>query len=141
MGGHQRIKALLAMGETEAQVLVVDLPATEEKALNITMNNPAIEGDFTLDVDALLEEIKVDFTEEDFGGLRLEELGKEILEPLPEKEIIEADLARKTATRPDGSPGAMGLARNRIHERAVRQARKGEGQRRCTKLRRCRCRN
>ena len=50
VGGHQRYKQLLEMGEEETDVVVVDLDDNEEVALNITLNNPHIRGDFTKDV-------------------------------------------------------------------------------------------
>ena len=50
VGGHQRYKHLLEMGETETDVIVVDLDDNEEVALNITLNNKAVRGDFTKDV-------------------------------------------------------------------------------------------
>lgn len=58
VGGHQRLDVLLARGDTEADVVVVDLPEEEEKALNLTLNNPAIQGEFTTDVTALLDELQ-----------------------------------------------------------------------------------
>lgn len=58
VGGHQRIKALSALGETEALVVVVDMPDAEEKALNVALNSQAISGEFTEDLDALLDEIR-----------------------------------------------------------------------------------
>lgn len=63
VGGHQRLKALLALGETETQVVVVDLPEIEEKALNVALNNPAIAGEFTKDIHVLLAEIAQEFPE------------------------------------------------------------------------------
>ncbi|MFO7696225.1 MAG: ParB N-terminal domain-containing protein, partial [Anaerolineae bacterium] len=57
VGGHQRLKVLAAMGETETQVVVVDLPDDEEKALNVALNNPAIAGEFTPEIHKLLAEI------------------------------------------------------------------------------------
>jgi DNA modification methylase len=57
VGGHQRLKALQALGETETQVVVVDLDEIEEKALNVALNNPAIAGEFTADIHMLLAEI------------------------------------------------------------------------------------
>ena len=57
VGGHQRIDALKALGKTEAQVVVVDLPEAEEKALNVTLNNPAITAEFTDDLQAILAEL------------------------------------------------------------------------------------
>lgn len=38
VGGHQRIKVLLDLGETEADVVVIDCDLREEKILNITLN-------------------------------------------------------------------------------------------------------
>ena len=56
-GGHQRVKALVACGETHADVRVVDLDESDEKALNLTLNNPAIGGDWAgAELAALLEE-------------------------------------------------------------------------------------
>ena len=46
------------MGQTETQVVVVDLDETEEKALNVALNNPAIAGEFTPDIHRLIGEIK-----------------------------------------------------------------------------------
>ena len=73
IGGHQRIKALLAEGydpDTEIEVVLVDIPEIEEKALNIALNNPAIQGDFDyLKLEPLLLELR-----EGLGDLVLEEL-------------------------------------------------------------------
>lgn len=60
VGGHQRVRALRASGENEAPVVVVDLDEKKEKTLNITLNNPKIEGEFSDELDALLEEIRKD---------------------------------------------------------------------------------
>ncbi|MBK9471834.1 MAG: DNA modification methylase [bacterium] len=57
VGGHQRLKVLQQLGETETQVVVVDLDEIEEKALNVALNNPAIAGEFTADIHRLLAEI------------------------------------------------------------------------------------
>ena len=38
VGGHQRVKALQAMGRTEAHVVVVNLSERQEKILNVTLN-------------------------------------------------------------------------------------------------------
>jgi len=50
VGGHQRFKQLVELGETETEVIVVDLDDSEEVALNITLNNREIKGDFTKQV-------------------------------------------------------------------------------------------
>lgn len=59
VGGHQRLKALRKAGAKKTDVAVVDLPAIEEKALNLALNNPAIDGHFTPAVEAILEEIRL----------------------------------------------------------------------------------
>lgn len=83
VGGHQRVKALIQMGRTEAQVVVVDLPESEEKALNVALNSPAISGEFTDDLQDLLLEIESSDAEL-FEDLRLGELRIDIvLEPAP----------------------------------------------------------
>lgn len=38
VGGHQRLKILIAEGATEVEVSVVDLPLEKEKALNVALN-------------------------------------------------------------------------------------------------------
>ena len=58
VGGHQRLKVLELRGDTETQVVVVDLPEAEEKALNVALHNPAIAGDFTPELHTLLAEIE-----------------------------------------------------------------------------------
>lgn len=79
VAGHQRLKALKEIGEKTALVLIVDWPETMEKEANISLNNRAIEGDFTTEVKAMLDEIEardkdvfekllldeIDFPEED----------------------------------------------------------------------------
>lgn len=46
VGGHQRVKALAAMGVKDAEVRVVDLPVAEEKAANLALNHPGIGGEW-----------------------------------------------------------------------------------------------
>lgn len=54
VGGHQRFKHLVEIGETETQVVVVDVDDNEEVALNIALNSAMMRGDFTKDVVGLL---------------------------------------------------------------------------------------
>ena len=56
VGGHQRYRHLIDMGEEETDVVVVDLDDNEEVALNITLNNRHIRGDFSKDV---IEQLRV----------------------------------------------------------------------------------
>jgi DNA modification methylase len=97
VGGHQRIDALKALGKTEAQVVVVDLPESEEKALNVTLNNPAIGGDFTDGLQAILAELSAASPIE-FEELRLDELLAAGLVGVVEDEI--PDVPKKAITKP-----------------------------------------
>jgi len=73
VGGHQRLKVLRAHGITETNVIVVDLPESEEKALNVALNSPAITGEFTDELDALLAEIR-ELEPDLYGDLLLDQL-------------------------------------------------------------------
>lgn len=54
VGGHQRLDALLALGEQETDVLIVDMPEEREQALNIALNRISGEWDNALLSDVLL---------------------------------------------------------------------------------------
>lgn len=58
VGGHQRLKILEQEGVPETEVVVVDLDASQEKALNIALNNPHIQGEFTSDLQNLLDDLQ-----------------------------------------------------------------------------------
>jgi len=46
VAGHQRLKVLLESGKKESECIVVDLPVEKEKALNISLNNENLRGEF-----------------------------------------------------------------------------------------------
>jgi len=73
VGGHQRREAMLDQGVEEADVVVVDLGPDDERALNITLNNPHVAGEFTDELQELLNEIQGKMPEA-FEELRLSEL-------------------------------------------------------------------
>jgi len=56
VGGHQRLNVLLEMGEQEVEVVVVELPLEQEKALNVALNKITGEWD-TQKLDELLREL------------------------------------------------------------------------------------
>lgn len=61
VGGHQRLKVLSELGETEIDCVILELSDTEEKALNVALNK--ISGDWDKQkLDKLLKELQ----EEDF---------------------------------------------------------------------------
>jgi hypothetical protein len=88
VGGHQRVKALKATGATDALVVLVDLPDTEERALNLALNSPAIAGEFTEGLGALLDEVQAADAEL-YGSLMLGDLAGAALE-VPEFEEEQA---------------------------------------------------
>ncbi|HXN77541.1 MAG TPA: DNA methyltransferase [Candidatus Dormibacteraeota bacterium] len=96
VGGHQRIKALAELGKTEAQVVVVDLPEFEEKALNVTLNNPAITGEFTDGLQAILAELAAN-PQIEFEELQLDALLDTSLDGIIEDEVPEP--SKKPVTR------------------------------------------
>ncbi len=83
VGGHQRYDALMEQGFDETEVVVVDLDESKEKALNLTLNNQTISGEFTAGAWEMLEDIKTDLGDDFFGDLRLDEL-QNFLPPLPD---------------------------------------------------------
>lgn len=59
VGGHQRLEVLKRQGIDKVQVVEVDLTEKEEKALNITLNNQNIQGEWDNEkLQSLLEELK-----------------------------------------------------------------------------------
>jgi len=77
VGGHQRFKKLVEDGETETDVVVVDLSEDEEVALNIVLNNPYSRGEFSSDAKVMLEKIEVQIGSV-FNDLRLNDLYDDI---------------------------------------------------------------
>jgi len=73
IGGHQRVKVLEKQGVTETMTAVVDVDETGEKALNLSLNNPAIAGEFNERLADLLGIIQAE-DEKLFGELRLDVL-------------------------------------------------------------------
>jgi len=48
VGGHQRFKVLQELGYTKDSVSVVDLDDEKEKALNVVLNNPNVQGEWDM---------------------------------------------------------------------------------------------
>ena len=81
VGGHQRIKAAIAEGLKKGLVVRIEADSTEEKALNVALNNPKIQGEFDyLKLEPIMLELK-----EGLGDLVLEELKmNELISPIPQ---------------------------------------------------------
>ncbi|MBA7476230.1 hypothetical protein ES707_11612 [subsurface metagenome] len=58
IGGNQRYKALQSLGITECLCVTVNCNRAEEKLLNLTLNNPRIQGQFEENLSAYIEELQ-----------------------------------------------------------------------------------
>lgn len=86
VGGHQRLKVLRDRGVKTTQVVVVDMDESAEKAANLTLNNPGIAGEFSLDLPDVLGEVRDAISMEDFMALRLD-----LLDVTPPAELNEGN--------------------------------------------------
>jgi DNA modification methylase len=73
VGGHQRLKVLIEKGLTEIDVVVIDLDDNDEVALNVTLNNPTIQGEFTKETGGLLKSLEGQLGDA-FKEMRLDDL-------------------------------------------------------------------
>ncbi|MBU1073607.1 ParB N-terminal domain-containing protein, partial [bacterium] len=110
VGGHQRLKALEALGETETQVVVVDLDEAEEKALNVALNSPSIAGEFTPELHTLLAEIEAAMPDL-ADALRFDDLAAELKHLLsdlaPEDGLTSPDDVPEPPEEPITRPGDL----------------------------------
>jgi ParB/Sulfiredoxin domain len=86
VSGHQRLRILRDQGFQEIEVVVVSLPLEREKALNVTLNNSQVAGDWdTSKLVGLIEELAAlpDF-DATLTGFDAEELRDLVLAPDPE---------------------------------------------------------
>ena len=72
VGGHQRLKVLLALGLTSVDCSVVDLPPDREKLLNLALNKVQGGWDFSA-LAALLEEVMAQGIDLALTGFGIEE--------------------------------------------------------------------
>jgi hypothetical protein len=76
IGGHQRVKVLKELGNTQIDVIQIEIPKNKEKALNVALNK--ISGEWDMDrLTVLLDELKNDgllditgFDEKEFAALK-----------------------------------------------------------------------
>lgn len=106
MGGHQRLKVLLDMGETEIDCVVVDLGPEKEKALNLALNR--IQGGWD---EGKLAEVMADLDASDFDvsltGFDAEEIDA-LMNKFYSAEAVEDDFDReKAAAEIEAAGGAV----------------------------------
>lgn len=58
IGGNQRYKALQSLGIAECLCVTVSCSKAEEKLLNLTLNNPKVQGQFKENLAAYIEELQ-----------------------------------------------------------------------------------
>lgn len=79
IGGYQRYKALLEEGIKKCLCVTVNLPQTEEKLLNLSLNNPQIQGQFIETIGEYIDELRSELGgNQEFLTLRIEQLRKQI---------------------------------------------------------------
>lgn len=80
VGGHQRYKALIQLHRNNYQCdcVAVDLSVEDEKLLNVTLNNPAIQGEFIAEIEKYITQLQSEIPEADYLGLRINKLKGEI---------------------------------------------------------------
>ena len=75
IGGNQRFKALRSLGITECLCVTVDCSKVDEKLLNLTLNNPQIQGQFAKKIVEYIEQLRQELPDDtDFLNLRIAEL-------------------------------------------------------------------
>lgn len=115
VGGHQRLKVLEADGVTETDVLVVDLPESEEKALNLALNSQSISGEWTAEALPLIQTVLDDLPDLSRELLLPElkvDLWAQFPPPVPE---IEEDEVPPVPEDPETEPGDLYvLGRHRL---------------------------
>lgn len=111
VGGHQRAKTLRLDGITETEAVLVDLSETEEKALNLSLNSPAISGEFTASAKDLIDEL-LEATPELGGDLLLQNLRADLDRQFPVTGDLEDGKAPDPPEEPETQPGDLYLLGN-----------------------------
>lgn len=78
VGGHQRYAALKRLRKKKVICVTVDLDKADEKALNLTLNNPQIQGRFFDDIEKYLIQLREEIGDKDFLDLHIDQLQKQI---------------------------------------------------------------
>lgn len=77
VSGHQRYKVLQADGVEKVDVIMVDLDEIQEQAMNVTLNNSEIAGQWTAALIPLLERLRKE-SGDDYLNLRLQSLRESV---------------------------------------------------------------
>jgi hypothetical protein len=88
ISGHQRLKAASEIGMAKVPVIYVELNDKDEKILNVTLNNPSIQGHFTESLQELLGDLSDDH--DVFTSLKMDSLVDTFIPNLPDEEEMKA---------------------------------------------------
>jgi len=79
VGGHQRAKALQSLGVKDVMCVTINCTSAEEKLLNLSLNNPLIQGEFIENLDKYINDLQSTMPDDKgFLDLRISELRGEI---------------------------------------------------------------
>lgn len=79
VGGNQRYEIMKAAGVTKCLCIVVDFTPADEKLLNLALNNPALQGRFSEQLDGYIDQLGDEISnEQDLLDLRIEKLRSDI---------------------------------------------------------------
>ncbi len=79
VSGHRRHEIMLEAGAKKCTCVAVDLSVSDEKLLNVTMNNPNIQGRFADDIEGYIDQLRRSLTNDsDYFDLRIYELTQDI---------------------------------------------------------------
>ena len=95
VGGHQRLKVLRELGETEIDCVVVDMAESQEKALNIALNKISNDWDDEK-LSALLEELQGEDIDLTLTGFDLSEIDTLLADEPEEEDGYYGDEREKT---------------------------------------------
>ncbi len=103
VGGNQRFKALRSLGITECLCVTISCSKADEKLLNLTLNNPQIQGDFVKKIVEYIEQLRQELPDDnDFLNLKIAELQVELGQGkrgrIPDDDIPK--IHKKAKTRP-----------------------------------------
>lgn len=115
VGGHQRLKALKKLGIKEAVCVTVNCGKKDERLLNLTLNNPAIQGEFIEQIGEYIDALRKQIPDRDIVGLRISQLQADLGFEHEKKGNVPDDDIPKPPKKAKTKPGDLWiLGRHRL---------------------------